>query len=451
MMKKFLLTLSSAAVLLSACGGNGSGNEEAGGGEGGDLEEQVVIGDDIEGATEFTFWNFQELHSQFFEDAVTRWNEENPDRPITLVAETYPYDQMHNNLLLSLQSGSGAPDFADIEISQFANFLQGQPQLEPLNDVVEPELDNMVTSRFEIYAKDGEYYGMDYHVGATVMFYNEEIMNEAGVDIDSIETWDDYIEAGKQVVENTEAVMTTVESDDHFTFWPLISQRGSDYFDADGNVIFDNETNVDTLQFIHDLVYEHEIAILAPGGLHHAEEYYGFMNDGGAASLMMPMWYMGRFLDYMGDLDGKMQIRPLPTWEEGGNRSAGMGGTGTVITNQTEDPELAKEFLAFAKLTEEGNIKLWEILGFDPPRHDVWDTEEMRADNRFFQYFHDDIFDILLDINDEINDLNITEQTPNAQQEINSTVMHSVLREQSKTPEEALSDAAEAVRSRMTD
>ncbi|WP_078593916.1 ABC transporter substrate-binding protein [Evansella clarkii] len=450
-MKKFLLTLSSAAVLLSACGGNGSGNEEAGGGEGGDLEEQVVIGDDIEGATEFTFWNFQELHSQFFEDAVTRWNEENPDRPITLVAETYPYDQMHNNLLLSLQSGSGAPDFADIEISQFANFLQGQPQLEPLNDVVEPELDNMVTSRFEIYAKDGEYYGMDYHVGATVMFYNEEIMNEAGVDIDSIETWDDYIEAGKQVVENTEAVMTTVESDDHFTFWPLISQRGSDYFDADGNVIFDNETNVDTLQFIHDLVYEHEIAILAPGGLHHAEEYYGFMNDGGAASLMMPMWYMGRFLDYMGDLDGKMQIRPLPTWEEGGNRSAGMGGTGTVITNQTEDPELAKEFLAFAKLTEEGNIKLWEILGFDPPRHDVWDTEEMRADNRFFQYFHDDIFDILLDINDEINDLNITEQTPNAQQEINSTVMHSVLREQSKTPEEALSDAAEAVRSRMTD
>ncbi|MDV2685625.1 ABC transporter substrate-binding protein [Alkalihalophilus lindianensis] len=448
-MKKFLLMLSSAAVLLSACGGGG--NNETGGGEGGDLEEQVVVGDDIEGATEFTFWNFQELHSQFFEDAVNRWNEENSDRPIKLIAETYPYDQMHNNLLLSLQSGSGAPDFADIEISQFPNYLQGQPQLEALNDVVEPELDNMVSSRFEIYAKDGEYYGMDYHVGATVMFYNEEIMNEAGVDLDSIETWDDYIEAGKQVVENTDAVMTTLESDEHFSFWPLISQRGSDYFDTDGYVILDNEVNIDTLQFLHDLIYEHEIASVTPGGFHHAEEYYGFMNDGGAASLMMPMWYMGRFLDYMEDLEGKMQIRPLPAWEEGGNRSAGMGGTGTVITNQTEDPELAKEFLAFAKLSEEGNIKLWEILGFDPPRHDVWDSEAMRADNRFFQYFHDDIFDILLEIRDDINDLNITEQTPNAQQEIHSTVMHSVLREQSKTPEEALSDAAEAVRSRMTD
>ncbi|MGJ9383484.1 ABC transporter substrate-binding protein [Salipaludibacillus sp. CF4.18] len=455
-MKKFLFLMASGALLLSGCGDNGndggsdnSGNEEAS--DGPNLEATQVIGDDVEGATELTFWNFNELHTGFFEDAVTRWNEEFPDRAIQLTAETYPIDQMHNNLLLSLQSGSGAPDIADIEVSMFANFLQGEPQMLPLNDKIEPELDNLVESRYQMYAKDGQFYGMDYHVGATVMYYNEEIMNEAGVDIDSIKTWDDYVEAGKKVVENTDAMMTTVESDETWSFQPLISQRESDYFDENGEVILDNDINVDTLQFLHDLVYEHEIAELTPGGFHHAEEYYGYMNEGGAASLMMPMWYMGRFLDYMGDLEGKMQIRPLPLWEEGGNRSAGMGGTGTVVTNQTEEPELAKDFLAYAKLTEEGNIQLWKILGFDPPRHDVWDNEEMRADNRFYDYFHDDIFDILLDVRDEIAEVNITEQTSNATQELQSNVMHSVLRDQSKTPEEALTDAAEAVRSRMTE
>jgi len=454
-MKKFLFLLVSATLLLSACGddnaeeADGNNADESSAGE--ELDSLVVVGDDIEGAEEITFWNFNELHSGFFEDAANRWNEEFTDRPIKLVAETYPFDQMHNNLLLSLQAGSGAPDLADIEVGQFANFLQGDVQLESLNDKVEPELENMVDSRFEIYAKDGEYYAMDYHVGATVMYYNEEIMNEAGVDIDSIETWDDYVEAGKQVVENTDAMMTTVESDEHWTFQPMISQRGSDFFDENGDVILDNDINVNTLEFIHDLVYEHEIAELTPGGFHHAEEYYGYMNEGGAASLMMPMWYMGRFTDYMEDLKGKVQIRPLPTWEEGGNRSAGMGGTGTVVTNQSENPELAKDFLAYAKLTKEGNVKLWEILGFDPPRHDVWDSEEMRADNRFYDYFHDDIFDILLDIRDEIAEVNITENTPDAVQEIQSTVMHSVLRDQSKTPEEALHDAAEAVRSRIID
>ncbi|RKL68229.1 arabinose-binding protein [Salipaludibacillus neizhouensis] len=455
-MKKFLFLMASGALLLSGCGDNGndggsdnSGNEEAS--DGPNLEATQVIGDDVEGATELTFWNFNELHTGFFEDAVTRWNEEFPDRAIQLTAETYPIDQMHNNLLLSLQSGSGAPDIADIEVSMFANFLQGEPQMLPLNDKIEPELDNLVESRYQMYAKDGQFYGMDYHVGATVMYYNEEIMNEAGVDIDSIKTWDDYVEAGKKVVENTDAMMTTVESDETWSFQPLISQRESDYFDENGDVILDNDINVDTLQFLHDLVYEHEIAELTPGGFHHAEEYYGYMNEGGAASVMMPMWYMGRFLDYMEDLDGKMQIRPLPLWEEGGNRSAGMGGTGTVVTNQTEEPELAKDFLAYSKLTEEGNIQLWKILGFDPPRHDVWDNEEMRADNRFYDYFHDDIFDILLDVRDEIAEVNITEQTSNATQEIQSNVMHSVLRDQSKTPEEALTDAADAVRSRMSE
>ncbi|QKS72835.1 sugar ABC transporter substrate-binding protein [Paenalkalicoccus suaedae] len=453
-MKKLLLLSGISVLTLTACGGgndgDSNGDTNASASENG-AEEVVVIGEDIEGATELTFWNFQELHTGFFEDAVNRWNEEYPDRPIQLTAETYPYDQMHNNLLLALQSGSGAPDIADIELNQYPNFLRGEPQLLPMNEYVEPELENFVQSRLEIYAKDGTYYGLPTHVGATVMYYNTEITEAAGVDIDSIETWDDYIEAGKQVVQNTDAVMTTVESDESWTFYPLISQRGSDYFDENGELILDNEANVDTLQFIHDLVYEEEIAQLTPGGFHHAEEYYGFMNDGGSASLMMPMWYMGRFTDYMPDLKGKMQIRPLPTWEEGGNRSAGMGGTGTVVTNQTEHPDLATEFLAFAKLTPESNIKLWEILGFDPPRFDVWDSQEMNEPNEFYDYFHDDIFEILLSIRDEINELNITEYNPDVAQELESNVYHSVLREQSQTPQEALEQAAEAVRSRIVE
>ena len=32
----------------------------------------------------------------------------------------------------------------------------------------------------------------------------------------------------------------------------------------------------------------------------------------------------------------------------------GIGGTGTVVTNQCENPELAAEWLAWAKCSEEG-------------------------------------------------------------------------------------------------
>lgn len=439
MRKKSLIfiLLGFMAILLIACNKGETTGEEA--------TSTEVIGDDKD-ATELKFWTFVELHTDLFKDSVERWNKEFPDRKIKLVAETYPYDNMHNNLLLALQSGKGAPDIADIEIARFPNYLQGEPQLEPMNEYVEPVKDKFVESRFDIYAKDGKYYGIPTHVGATVMYYNTEIMEAAGVDIDSIKTWDDYVEAGKKVVENTDAMMTTVETGGFMSFWSMVSQQGSDFFDENGEVILDNETNIKTVQFLYDMVHTHKIAEMTPGGENHMEEYYKYMNEGGAASVAMPMWYMGRFTDYMQDLKGKIAIRPLPAWEEGGNRSAGMGGTGTVVTNQSEHAELAKEFLAYTKLSEEGNIALWKVLGFDPPRWDVWESEEMKEDNKFYQYFGTNIFDVLLDIKDEINAVNITEKTPLVQQQLSTNVFTNVIRQKSQTPEEALKQAADEIR-----
>ena len=110
---------------------------------------------------------------------------------------------------------------------------------------------------------------------------------------------------------------------------------------------------------------------------------------------------------------------------------------------------MAKEFLAFAKLSEESNIKIWTDLGFDPPRHDVWDSPELKESNQFTEYFGDGLFDMLIEIKDEINPLNITSETPLARDLIETNVLHNVIREQSQTPEEALHDAAEELRSRQ--
>lgn len=429
--------------LLAACG-NG---ETADDGEE-NPDEEIVVGEDIEDATELEFWTFAGTHAEFFVDAAERWNEENSDRPIQLNAQTYPFDQMHNNLLLAIQSGQGAPDLADIEIANFANFLQGDVQLESLNDLIEPEIDNFITERLDIYGKDGNYYGAPTHLGATVVYYNTEYMDEAGVDIDAIETWDDYVEAGTDVVEATGVPMTVVPVN-WYGFWPFITQRGSDFFDDDGELIIDNETNVETLEFIHDMVYEHEIAEVSPGGDYHSEEFYGFMNDGGAASMVVPLFYMKDFLEYMPDLDGKMAIRPMPVFEEGDARSVGMGGTGTVVASQSDNSELAKEFLYFAKLSEEANINLWTQLGFDPPRWDVWDSPELQADNEYYQFFDDTIFETLLDIRDEIEGANMTENIPDALEELENSIMHNTIRENNMTPEEALNQGADTIRSYM--
>lgn len=400
-------------------------------------------------ATKLSFWTFQDAHQEFMKDAEASWNEANPDRPIDLEVAVYSYDDTHNNLLISLQSGTGAPDLVDIEIGRFANYLKGTPQLLPLNDIVEPIKDKLVMSRFDNYAKDGQYYGVDYHVGVPVIYYNTEICDAAGVDIDAIKTWKDYIAAGKTLVEKTGTPMTTLEVTEHWSYYPIVTQTGSDWMGADGSVTLNDKENAEVLQMLYDMLYTDKIAVAAPGGFHHAEEYYAFMNDGGAASVWMPQWYMNRFTDYMPDLSGKVAIRPLPLWEEGGAYGAGMGGTGTSITNQCQNPDLAKEFLSFAKLSEEGSGKTWTLLGFDPLRWDVWSTDVMKADNKFTEYYGKDVFSVLEPLKDQLHPINITEQFPNAQTLVQSSVVFKVLSEKSMTPQEALDAAAQELKNQQ--
>ncbi|MCM3216441.1 ABC transporter substrate-binding protein [Niallia taxi] len=396
--------------------------------------------------TKIELWTFNELHEQYYEHMAEKWNEENPDDQISLKATTYPYEDLHNKLLVALQSGKGAPDISDVEISKFGNFLKGEPQILPLDDVIDPEKENIVQSRLDIYAKDGKTYGIDFHVGAAVIYYNKEIMDKAGVNPDDIKTWADYKEAGKTVLEKTGIPMTTLDIEDQWSFWPQVAQLEGkdDLLKENGEVNLTDPRIVEVLQYEQDLVKE-GIAIPSPGNDHHSEEYYGFMNNGGAASVWMPMWYMGRFTDYMPDLKGKIVIKPMPAWSEGAPRSAGMGGTGTVVTNQSKDPDVAKKFLAYAKLSKEGNIEIWKQLGFDPIRSDVWDLPEVNEENKFTEYFGPNIFSTLLEVKDEIEGVNIGERTPDVSNAVKTTILFQTLVEM-KDPKQALEEAASQIK-----
>lgn len=435
----FALALASSLVLAGCSSNNNNDNAASSESSAPDSTKAPATG-----ATTLEFWTFNELHQKFFESMTDKWNAAHPDMTIKLNATTFSYDDSHNKLQVALQSGKGAPDLADIEISKIGNYLKGDPQLVPLNDIVEPAKDNLVMSRLDNYAKDGKYYGIDYHVGAQVIYYNKEILDQAGVDPDKIVTWDDFEAAGKLVLEKTGKPMTTVETTDQWSYWPMVVQHGSDFLDKDGNVTLNDQANVDVLTYLQKLVKE-QVAVPAPGGFHHAEEYYGFMNGGGAASVWMPMWYMGRFTDYMPDLKGKIVIKPMPVFKQGEMRSSGMGGTGTVITNQSKNAELAKKFLEFAKVSKEGTIEIWKQLGFDPIRTDAWTDPAMNEPNKYTDYFGTGIFTFLDSLKTEIAPTNIKERTPAVSDVIKTKAMFQTLNDL-KDPKAVLDDAAGSIK-----
>lgn len=395
-------------------------------------EQEETSGEDVdtaqaEGGADLEMWTFVELHGKHFEDMCAKWNEENPDRQINLSVNVLPYEEMHNNLQIALQSGEGAPDIVDIELGKYANFLKGEPQLVELNDVIDPYRDTLVASRIELYSKDGKNYGIPSHVGATVAFYNTEILEAADVDYTQIVTWDDLKEAGLKVKEATGKYMISVDTSALWQLNDLLAQQGVDWVDDEGNVNVNIPEAQRGLEMLKDL-QESGVATTIPGGNPDMEEAYAYYNQGEVATAVMPMWQMSRYTSYMTDLKGKIAIAPVPVLEEGMPSSVGGGGTGTCVTNQCEDVQLAKDFLAYAKLSVEGNIGLWDNLGFDPCNMEVWTMEDVthNPDNEFVQYFQNNPFDVLNEIKDGIGLIKSTEAYPTINSTFSSNTLNAI-------------------------
>jgi arabinosaccharide transport system substrate-binding protein len=429
-----------------ACGGdgdNGGGGEEAAG-------EEVTVqnmepnpaweGEDIE----LEFWTFVDAHTDFMISRAEEFNATNTQYNILLQTSTAEYADMHDRLLIALQSGRGAPDIADIEIARFAPFLRGDVPLHPLTDVVDNHRDQLVEERLAPYQLDGVEYGIDYHLGTFVMFYQQEIMEEAGVDVDEIVSWDDYIEAGQQVVENTDAMMTTVETTDRFSVLGLMLQNGGGIYDQNNQLILNSPANVEALQLVADMVHTHGIAEPPPAGLHHDATYYEAFNAGEYASIWMPQWWVSRYPDFMPDTEGNMLIRPLPEFEPGGFISTMGGGTGTAITRQIDEGKLeaAKQFLEFAKLTYDSQVALWTELGFDPFREDVYDDPALTEPDPWFG--DEQVMETLRGTFDRLAPEYTGPRYPEAVLELRDNVAYQVV-EEGASPQEALDQAQQAV------
>ena len=459
MKKKVLAALLCAAMtgtMLAGCGGGGSDEETSGDAateetaegeaEEGEAEPEAVTTVGPDSGTKMEMWSFVSQHNDFYAKMLEKWNEANPDRQIQITFTTYPFGDMHNKLMMSLQTGEGAPDLCDIERGQFPNFLQGEVQLYALNDALEPYTADLVQSRLDIYSKDGNYYGAPTHVGATVMYYNDELLSQYGIDYKTIKTWDDYTAAAEKLKEatNGEVKMTEIDTGGTDWMWLSMAEHGEDQVDEDGlAVVTDGMAEILKLQ---KEWLDNDLAMICPAGQVDTEEGKQAIMDQQFASFPKALWYMSRFVSDMPDETGKWAIAPCPVFEEGQPRSVGIGGTGTVVTNQSEDPELAADFIAYAKCSYDGCLGIWQDLGFDVCNTSIWKDTAVTQDasNQYIAFFRTNPFDVLNEIEDEIAAITVNENTFILGDYLNVTTFNSIF-EDGMDVDEALQECQDMV------
>ncbi len=294
-------------------------------------------------------WTFAQTHFDEYEARVGLFEERHPGVAVDL--QLLPGNVMFDKMISSFLSGVGAPDLAEVEISSVGRFFLGRksdcgwvdlkPRLE-----AEGYLDQVVQARFVPWSNRGSIYGVPHDIHPVVLLYREDLLSAQGIDLPSeVETWDDFIRlfADRRLTDtdgdgevDRHALMMIRDGAGHLRL--LLNQRGTDFFDAEGNVLMDSEECLDTLTFMRSLFYDYDFIFQQP---QFGPDLYGPMKEDRLYAVMAPDWFIGLVRKFAEGLAGKWKAMPLPAFEPGGRRTSTWGGTMMGMTKQCEDKDLA--------------------------------------------------------------------------------------------------------------
>ena len=188
---------------------------------------------------------------QWWADFVTEFNGAHDD--IDLTVEVVSWNDIYTVVNTRI-SNNDAPDILNIDV--FADYVADDLLL-PIQDCVSEETyAKMYPAFLEQSNIDGTIWAIPDLASARAMYYNQDILDEAGVDVPT--TWDELTAACKAIKEKFPDVypwgidMTTDEGQAAFAYY--IWNNGSDFTDADGNWALNSDANVEAIEYAVGLV-----------------------------------------------------------------------------------------------------------------------------------------------------------------------------------------------------
>jgi len=290
---------------------------------------------------------------------------------------------LQSRLQSALQTGARVPDMVELESTSMGFFTRG-----PLDDVgfvdltdrlhAEGLYDQMVESRYSLWSSRGRIFALPHDVHPVALAYRRDLVEELGIDVAALKTWDDFAEMGRRVTADLtgdgypDRYAIDLVTSGASSLQILLLQRGGMFLDEHGEVAFDSPEVVDTILWhLEQSVGPHPIAYDVGWGQSLARA----MHDGLVLFYFCPDWRTRQFEMDLPGLEGRMALMPLPAWEEGGRRTSTWGGTGLAITRASEQQELAWELAKHLYLKADDLADRFRGMNIVPPLMDSWDLE----------------------------------------------------------------------------
>jgi multiple sugar transport system substrate-binding protein len=306
----------------------------------------------------FTYWG-SDMEKAAIEQMVAAFETANPDVDVDPVQ--IPYEGYIAQITAMTQNGH-APDVGYLPGLQAPLWAQ-EGKLLDLTDLIQndPQLSTtLLVSRY--YYAPGKVAGVNTAVEATLLFYNKELFDEAGVayppsDPAQAWTWDEFVAAAQRLTSDVngkhpgEAGFDPDNIRDYgiafdktyegWTFYPFIFSNGGQLVNDDGTrLLLDSPEATEAMQKLADLMWVQHVAP-TPTQDQSLPNYVTMLQTGNLAMHISGHWSL---LDYASVQDLQFGVAVLPKFKR---PVTVVLGSPTVIFAATQNRDAAIRFYNF--------------------------------------------------------------------------------------------------------
>ncbi|MDZ5811817.1 extracellular solute-binding protein [Halorubrum sp. AD140] len=326
----------------------------AGCSDGGDGSEGAV---EAEGSAELelTGWAADDTEADLVRGLAENFDENHDEISVTYEPVQSEYEQTMRSRL----GGGEAPDVFYLDASYFSSFADEDVllDLDPLTEVDEYDVGDIFDPLLEAFRFDGTLYGIPKDFSTLSLYYNESILEEAGVD-EVPESWGGLQDALTAIDDTGSVDAPMVEFANARMFWSLLHQNGGQVLSDDGSeLLLDSQECIEALEFMIELRDDEVLAVPSEIGVDWHGQAIG--TEATAMAVIGP-WALPALEGDFEEVESDIGVAHIP-YPSSGERATAAYTVSYSCAADTDAPGASRELVT--ELTDDEGMAEWARQG----------------------------------------------------------------------------------------
>jgi multiple sugar transport system substrate-binding protein len=268
---------------------------------------------------------------------------------------------LYPKLQTALKAGTGAPDVAQIEMDYLPGFIE-DGGLVDLSKYGADKVKNFFVpwTWGQVNPSGNSVYAIPQDTGPFAMVYRKDIFDTYKLKVPK--TWDEYAKTAEQLYKASggKVKMGNFFTDQAAWFTALVWASGGRFWERDANgwiQSLDNPQATKVAGYWGDLVSKGYVGTIKS----FSAEWWSALGGGTVATSMEAAWGPGFIA---GSVDkkanGTLRVALLPQWTAGGKTSGNWGGSSSVVTKQSKNPQAATIFSIWLNASKSAVLGNWK-------------------------------------------------------------------------------------------